>query len=917
LSGVVAVAAGQAHSLALKYDSTVVAWGDNFAGKTSVPAGLSNVIAVAAGWEHSLALKSDGTVVAWGAGQTNNPSDGIDYGQSLVPVGLGGVIAIAGGAYHSLALKSDGTVVGWGQDGYGQTDPPAGLTNVIAISAGYDHSLALKRDGTVVAWGGYYAHESTPPAGLSNVIAISAGYYRSLALKSDGTVVAWGVNNEGQSTVPVGLVGVIAVAAGDYHNLALVAEVPAGPPLISLAPANHATDVGSPVNFLVDASGAPPLAYQWFFNGTNAIAGATFTELLLTNVQPRDSGAYTVIVSNAFGAITSSPAILTVLGSPPSILESPRSQTVIVGRFLDFEVRAGGSLPLSYKWLFDGGPISNANSADLHLADVQFSQAGTYTVVVTNAFGAVTSAPAMLTVIPVPPSPPTGRVIAWGWDYEGQTNVPASLSNVIAVAAGWDHSIALTSNGSVFAWGFDSFGETDVPAGLSSVIAIAAGWDHNLALKPDGTVVGWGYNGDGEITVPPSLGGVIAIAGGSSHSLALKSDGTVVAWGDNSEGQSTVPMDLQGVTAISAGEAHNLALKSDGTVVAWGRDYEDQTTVPAGLRNVNAIAAGAFHSLALKSDGTVVAWGAGGPGQSGTPNYGQSSVPAGLSGVVAISAGWCHSLALKLDGTVVAWGYNSSGQCTAPVGLHSVLAISAGGEHSLALVAELPSELTFPPSQTAEIGATVRFRPRFLDTPIPYYQWFFNHTQAITPATTNWLLLLTNIQPAQAGSYSIVVTSITGSLTSAPAMLSVIPAVPRRTVPALSLMGQPGSTLNLDSTASIGPTPSWAPLDGVSLTSTSQWYFDLSAPLPPQRFYRTWQPGPSGVAPALDIHMVPALTLTGTVGSAVRVDCINQFGPTDAWVMLDTVTLTNSPQLYFDVSAVGQPPRLWRLMPVP
>ena len=63
--------------------------------------------------------------------------------------------------------------------------------------------------------------------------------------------------------------------------------------------------------------------------------------------------------------------------------------------------------------------------------------------------------------------------------------------------------------------------------------------------------------------------------------------------------------------------------------------------------------------------------------------------------------------------------------------------------------------------------------------------------------------------------------------------------------------------------------------------------------------------------------MVPALTLTGAVGSSVRVDYINQFGPTDAWVPLDTVTLTNPSQLYFDVSAPGQPPRLYRLVQVP
>jgi hypothetical protein len=63
--------------------------------------------------------------------------------------------------------------------------------------------------------------------------------------------------------------------------------------------------------------------------------------------------------------------------------------------------------------------------------------------------------------------------------------------------------------------------------------------------------------------------------------------------------------------------------------------------------------------------------------------------------------------------------------------------------------------------------------------------------------------------------------------------------------------------------------------------------------------------------------LVPALTLTGNIGDKLRLDYINQFGPTDAWVTLDTVTLTNTSQLYFDVSAPAQPQRLYRLVQVP
>ena len=103
----------------------------------------------------------------------------------------------------------------------------------------------------------------------------------------------------------------------------------------------------------------------------------------------------------------------------------------------------------------------------------------------------------------------------------------------------------------------------------------------------------------------------------------------------------------------------------------------------------------------------------------------------------------------------------------------------------------------------------------------------------------------------------------------------------------------------------------------VSLTSTSQYYCDVTMPLPPQRYYRARQTGMPGVMPSLDLHPVPAITLTGNIGDAWRVDYINRFGPTDAWVTLDTVTLTNTSQLYFDVSAPGQPQRLYRVVQVP
>ena len=147
--------------------------------------------------------------------------------------------------------------------------------------------------------------------------------------------------------------------------------------------------------------------------------------------------------------------------------------------------------------------------------------------------------------------------------------------------------------------------------------------------------------------------------------------------------------------------------------------------------------------------------------------------------------------------------------------------------------------------------------------------------------------------------------------------LNVIAAVERRPVPGVQLMGETGSLLNVDYADSVNPAPNWITLGSISLTSPSQYWFDLTLPLPPQRFYRASEAAPTSVMPTLDLHLIPALTLTGAVGGKLQVEGINQFGPTDSWFTLDTVTLTNASQLYFDVSVIGQPARLWRLVTQP
>ncbi len=207
LTNAVAVAAGDAHSLALKSDGTVVAWGTNDFLQTNVPVNVTNAIAISAGGRQSLALKKDGTIVQWGQ----------PFG---APPAITAV-AIASGTNFHLALRTNGTVVAWGNNTSGQTNVPPNLSNVVAIAAGGAHGLALKVDGTVVAWGNNSRGQTSVPGNLTNAMAIAAGYAHSLALSNNGTVVAWGDNTYGQTNTPA-LVSVKLLAAGGYQSLVSV-----------------------------------------------------------------------------------------------------------------------------------------------------------------------------------------------------------------------------------------------------------------------------------------------------------------------------------------------------------------------------------------------------------------------------------------------------------------------------------------------------------------------------------------------------------------------------------------------------------------------------------------------------------------------------------------------------------------------
>ena len=558
---------------------SITSFGDDSLLQTSIPAGLNGTIAVSAGLYHSLALGADGRVSAWGDGSS---------GQSDIPDSLAPSLSISAGGFHSLALEADGTIAAWGRDDEGQTSGPNGRSGVIDIAAGDYHSLALLDNGSVLAWGGNWSNQVNVPAGLGgviaidahgdvsaalkangeivvwgndqfdqtnippeadNLIAISVGQFHILGLKADGTVIAWGMNSYSQTQVPGGLVDVVEISAGDFHSMARLSD-------------------GSVVTWGADWHGqstVPPI----IDNAASISAG----------------GGHSLVLrcSSPFPSVDGT--VRQVTGKPNQVLSFTPSISV------NTEIITASNLPLGTEINAVTGAISGTPIV---------GQDQLIRIAVRNQVG-YSYSPLRLFIGPY----------ITGWGSRLPSGMPAGLTDIVAVAAGTDHCLALLEDGTVISWGNDYGGKTTVPSDLSNVVAIAAGSTFSLALKENGDVIAWGMDENyyNSFTNPIATN-VVEIDAKGSSAHALHHDGTYnLILGETYRFYSNA----QNVYAISSiyadrnsWDIYALSIDRDGKVFHSG-SYSGEAENSTGT--FDQVAAGITGPYYYSPDETETYWG--------------------------------------------------------------------------------------------------------------------------------------------------------------------------------------------------------------------------------------------------------------------------------------------------------------------
>jgi hypothetical protein len=475
---------------------------------------------------------------------------------------------------------------------------------------------------------------------------------------TDAALVVWADvagASAGSNSISVGVTG--------FSHMFVSAQ--AGPPTIDVQPANVSAEVGQSATFTVSAGGSTPLAYQWQ-RAADArqpfadIAGENAPSLTLNNLQLTDDGArLRVRVSNALGSVLSDAAALSVSASCTRAM----ARRVAMGLNFAAAVGSDGSV---WTWGRNDdrqlGPGSTRGQDRLQPARVSG---------ITNAV-AVFPLFDGLAVLRA-----DGRVLGWGnvflrADFEAAVVDGVALldlTQVVQVAGGNSHTLALRADGTVWAWGSDSSGQVgngdDVESyevtrvsGLSGVKAIAAPGNASMAVRNDGSVWAWGQQdadvclgpGSASFQVPQRVataGSMAAIATGN-HTLLWKPVGALSACGRNAvsnvfAGADTAqPVNVPAVAAAVSGGVYDpsvskvarFILTIDGGGVLNG--YSDPGAAASGVNGTTGVcevSAQRGSAVFVRSDGSVWSWGDNSNGQLGDGTRTQRVVPVRVPGL--------------------------------------------------------------------------------------------------------------------------------------------------------------------------------------------------------------------------------------------------------------------------------------------
>ncbi|MEZ4730316.1 MAG: C13 family peptidase [Caldilineaceae bacterium] len=655
-----ALATGADHTCVVTSTGSVQCWGGNNKGQLGngttstsylpvTAVGLEdNVSAVVAGAYHTCALTIAGGVLCWGDNEWGQLGDNTQVAHAIPTsvAGLpGGVTALTAGDYHTCALTTAGAVRCWGGNHYGQlgdgtqTTQPLPVTvntlgvRVIAMTAGNLHTCAILVTGGLLCWGangygqlgdGLTDNRLSPAAvvGLSaNVVAVAGGGSHTCALQSISGVAqafCWGANWHG------------ALGDGTLNN--------------------HVTPVA--------VVGLRP-------GGTALAAGGSHTCALINSGAPPENAPENGVQcwgSSRYGQLGDSTPLYNATPSPVSDLPTG-VVTVAVGEHHTCALQNSRL----FCWGANGhGQLAIGDYGDTNLPKPVVGLTDTVTAVTAGKYHTCTLTTA-------------GALFCWGGNGYGQLgNGSASdqsgigavqnlTTGVKSVDAGGRHTCALDEQGALFCWGANWDGRlgdgTDTqrvtPVAVQSlpspVTAVAAGDDHTCALTTAGAVYCWGYNDKGQIgdgttveqhtpvKVDGLSSGVIAIAVGASHSCALldKAIGAnrVFCWGGNQAGQV-----------------------GDGTTVSRTKPV----AVPGLPPQLRALIADTDQTCAITEAGGVFCWGANRYGQLGDGTTVDRTQPTAVSnlssGVVALDAGDYHTCAVTTAGSVLCWGLDNHGQ---------------------------------------------------------------------------------------------------------------------------------------------------------------------------------------------------------------------------------------------------------------